>query len=98
MFTFIVVSGRCGDYASMGCMTENNPVPLWELSRSELLNISKDDLIDSIQILSIRLSVSKEEVDRLKEEIENLNDPTTQERESYERMSLREINRLTSSD
>jgi len=64
-------------------MMENNPPPLWERTRSELLEIDKDELIDSIRILAIRLSVAKEEIERLKQEIKDLNDPITRVMRSF---------------
>lgn len=61
-------------------------------TRRDLIARSKDELIDLILILNIRLSVAKEEIDRLNQENEEANNELRVE------MSLNEILRLTGSD
>jgi hypothetical protein len=67
-------------------------------NRSELLHVSKDELIDSIQILSIRLEDAQKKIVTLEEEVKNLYDESNKCSDDFEILSHREIMRLTSSD
>lgn len=79
-------------------MSEDKPMVIHTSSegktytRSDLIMISKDELIDLILILNIRLETAQERINSLIQDLEEANSDLRVE------MSLKEILRLTGSD